>query len=187
MMGVSDMPFRTNRVLKPTVLAVSTALALSACSGGNTGSENKTGAVGEEKTADKKYSYTLAGYQFVPVDKDAEILKYWMDKFNVELKPVEIDIGKYDEILNLKFASGEIPDVLRPKTLSNFQKYVSQDLLAEIPLDVLKKNAPNLYKMMEEASPGSFKLQRLTVKSTVSLYCLFITSIEMLLSIAETG
>jgi putative aldouronate transport system substrate-binding protein len=55
------------------------------------------------------------------------------------------------------FASGEIPDVLRPKTISNFQKYVSQDLLAEIPLDVLKKNAPNLYKMMEEASPGSFK------------------------------
>lgn len=149
------MSLRMSTFFKSIMLVSSVSLVAAACSSSVPNTEKQED--GQGGTNGKKYSYTFAGFQFVPVEKDAEMVKYWNDKFNVDLKALDIDNSKYNEILNLKFASGEIPDVLKPAGFINFQKYVSQDLLAEIPLDVLKKNAPTIYSKTVEASPNAFK------------------------------
>jgi putative aldouronate transport system substrate-binding protein len=155
------MSLRRNTLFKSTTITLSFALVVTACSTAAPISEKKS--VDQGGTADKKYTYTFAGFQFVPVDKDAEIVKYWNDKYNVDLKALDIDSSKYNEILNLKFASGETPDVLKAD-FNNFQKYVSQDLMAEIPLEVLKKNAPTIYSKTVEASPNAFALSTINGK-----------------------
>ncbi|SDE55887.1 putative aldouronate transport system substrate-binding protein [Paenibacillus sp. UNCCL117] len=100
----------------------------------------------------KRYKISVALNAVVPVDKDGEMLKYFGDKFNTDYDVWNIESNKWDEILNLKFASGEIPDQMFVKGFTGLQKYVKQDLLAEIPEEMVKKNAPNLYKELNETA-----------------------------------
>jgi putative aldouronate transport system substrate-binding protein len=106
---------------------------------------------------DKKYTIQWLAGSLAPVEDNAELIKYWNEKFNVDIKVWNIDGAKWDELLNLKFASGEVPDKVEIRGFSNLQKYYDQDLLAGVDLEVIKKYAPKLYNTFEKDIPGMFK------------------------------
>jgi putative aldouronate transport system substrate-binding protein len=157
------MSIRTKVLVNSSAITLCAALTLTAC-----GDSAEKGAVPNAGTnngkTDVKYTFSIAANQVAPVDKDGDIIKYLNEKYNVDLKVVDVESSKFNEIMNLKFAAGEIPDYFKVSGYNNLNKYVSQDLLAAIPLDMLKQNAPNLYRLMEEARPGLLKLTTLDGK-----------------------
>lgn len=155
-------------VLAAAVLSAAVALAACGSKGGGTGEPSGTAAppAGDPTApkADKTYKLSWVTGQSTPVDPDGEIVKYWEDKLNVDFDIWNVDANSYNEVLNLKFASGEIPDRLLVRDFASFQKYVNQDVLAEIPLDMLKKYAPNLYSKTEKEFPKAFDYAKVNGK-----------------------
>lgn len=145
-----------------------TALAASACSpqGGDTAGSPKDGAasVSGSPAPNKKYTFTMASEQLVPVDPQGELVQYWQDQFGVQFDIWNLESAKYDDLLNLRFAGGEIPDKMLIRSQINLQKYADQDLLAEIPLDMLKTNAPHLYESWTRFEPKAFEYAKVNGK-----------------------
>ncbi|MGI5898721.1 MAG: extracellular solute-binding protein [Christensenellales bacterium] len=109
-----------------------------------------------------RYQVSWTGYQVAPLGNDPYILRHFEDILNVDFDIWNIDHQQYDELLNVRLASGEIPDmfmVLRP---NNLQKYVAQDLLAMIPYENIEKYMPNtLAESWEEIFPGALDLAKI--------------------------
>lgn len=84
-----------------------------------------------------------------PVDKDSPLIKECEKKFNVKFNFIYMDRNKEQELLNIRIASGEVPDVMR-LSKDVYRGYVEQGVLAEIPEDLIKKVAPNLYDMTKK-------------------------------------
>lgn len=168
---------RSRKPLAVMLLAsMMTTLVLAGCTkqanegasqGENGGASNSSAAAADKNAPDpnKRYKISVALSAVVPVDKDGEMLKYWGDKLNTDYDVWNIESSKWDEILNLKFASGEIPDEMFIKGFTGLQKYTKQDLLAEIPVDMIKKYAPYLYnEMIEKVVPGALKYGKIDGK-----------------------
>ena len=65
------------------------------------------------------------------------------EKWNVNLIPDQIPSDQ--EAVNLRIASGDIPELLWDVPFANYREYVNQGMLAEIPLDTVKEYAPRYY------------------------------------------
>lgn len=65
-------------------------------------------------------------------------------KFNVKFSFVQIT-SDMETTVNLRITSGDIPETLRDYSFSAYGKYFQQGLLAELPVDLIKTNAPRLY------------------------------------------
>ncbi len=101
----------------------------------------------------KTYTITTCHMGYAQVKEDSEILLNYNKLFNVDLKPVFIDPNKYNELLNLKFASNEIPDIIITKGLDVFSKYQQLGFLAEVPFETIEKYAPDMYQTISEEAP----------------------------------
>lgn len=122
-----------------------------------------TGAVSgcskdEAKNDSGRMDITWTGYQLGPTDQDAVMIQKWNEKFNVNLDIWNIDNNQWDEIINLKLASGSIPDKIRVRDMAHLQTYYKQGVLAKIPIETLEKYAPNLYRKTLEIFPQAFDL-----------------------------
>ena len=71
----------------------------------------------------KKYTFTWTAGQLAPADPDGEMTLYWEEKWGVDLDIWNIDSAQWDEIMNMKFASGEIPDKIRINSFTTLQNY----------------------------------------------------------------
>ncbi|MGL1891275.1 MAG: hypothetical protein OCD02_06575 [Spirochaetaceae bacterium] len=97
-------------------------------------------------------------YQKKPVEQDAYLIKYVEDMFDVDVNYINIDNTKADEILGIKFASGEIPDYFTTGAGNRFEKlqqFYDLGVLAEIPMEMVKKYAPHYYSSMLKDVPGT--------------------------------
>ncbi|AFC28130.1 extracellular solute-binding protein [Paenibacillus mucilaginosus 3016] len=102
----------------------------------------------------KKYSISWLPYETVPVPQDADMVKYYEDKFNVDFDIWNLDHSKVTELFNMRLASGEIPDYNRNAVkMTTLPEYVNQGVLAEVPEEVIKKLMPNVYKKATELEP----------------------------------
>lgn len=108
----------------------------------------------------KKYTYTWTGYQMGPIDEDPEMVKYWEEKFNIDIDLWNIEDSKQ---LNLKFASGQVPDRMGVN-FNEIPKYIEQELITDVPEEVIKAYAPKIYKAVEEAEPGLLNKRRVNGK-----------------------
>ncbi|HBG76440.1 MAG TPA: ABC transporter substrate-binding protein [Clostridiales bacterium] len=99
---------------------------------------------------DKTYTISWIGAQNQPLSDDPILIKKWEEQFNVKIDFWNIDSNSWDEVLSTKFAGGEIPDVLYVNSASNFSNYVEQQLLAEIPPEMLEKYIPKTIASLQE-------------------------------------
>lgn len=134
------------KTLVITMAAVAALGLLSGCVAKKT-------AIGE----DGKYTYTMTMYQTGTSNPDSEQLKKIEEKYNINLDVWDVEWQKYDEILNLKLAGGEVPDIMYVKTAAAAQKYVDQDVVAPLSEKMLQEKAPNLLKRLEEDAPDILK------------------------------
>ncbi len=120
---------------------------------------------------DEKYTLAWVAYQKKPVEEDAYIIKMMEEKFNVDVEYINVDSGTFDEVMGIKMASGEIPDLFYLGAGNRFEKlqqFYEMGVLAEIPLEVIEKYAPNYYASIladYPESPGAFDYTKMDGKN----------------------
>ena len=135
---------------KTVALILASSLAVSMLAGCN-GKKEQSGS------EDEKYTYTMTMYQTGTSNPDAVMKKSFEERFNVNIDVWDVEWQQYDEVLNLKIAGGEIPDIIYVKTADAAQKYADQDVAGVIDEELLAKKAPNLLKRIKEDSEELLK------------------------------
>jgi putative aldouronate transport system substrate-binding protein len=102
----------------------------------------------------KKMKITWVPYSIQPTDPNGEILKWIEKKFNVDIDVWNMDEAKFDEMVGLRMAAGEIPDFFRISKANMLETYVKQGVMAVIPEGYIKKYAPNIFKVTNDNAPG---------------------------------
>lgn len=122
------------------LLAVALAVTSAGCSGGN-----KRGGVDEGPI---KISWVPQNDG--PVDRDSPIKKLLEEKYDVQLEFIYMDRNKAEDLLNIRIASGDVPDVISTIKDSQFRNFIDQKVVSEIPEKYLKTNFKTLYDAIEK-------------------------------------
>lgn len=115
-------------------------------------------------SAQEKPVITVANYQNSPTDPNGEMLKYFGDKFGATFKVINIDNKRYHELLNIKLASGEIPDFMYLYDAATLGNYVKQGVVAPLDEAKFRRLAPNLAKVLDTNAPGYLNMGKVNGK-----------------------
>lgn len=108
----------------------------------------------------KEYTIQWCGFSVAPLAEEPEMAKYWGEKFGVKIECWNIDPSKWEDILGLRLATGEVPDVLAVRGTAKLEEYLKQDLLAAVPEDVYKTHTPTIYQIYLEEQEKLLKYAR---------------------------
>jgi putative aldouronate transport system substrate-binding protein len=106
-------------------------------------------AVAEDKTQHLLWSTALT--TGAGPDKNAYVVKEIDKMFNVDMEPNNV-LNTDKTKMGLMYSSGTIPDV-NLITFADFDTYNSQGLFREIPMELVKEYAPEMYKRTNAAAP----------------------------------
>lgn len=147
------MNLNLSRALCLSITTVILIVCMSGCTVlGGQGTQLKQQNPAEEPKKDTEPPYTISWtmHQNTPVPEDAEMITYIEDLFDVNLEVWNLENKRYEDLLDLKLAQGNIPDLLRIRQPHDLLKYQMQGVLAEIPEDVLEEHAPNIVKRIRD-------------------------------------
>lgn len=122
-------------------------------------SESAVSEDSEEENAIKwSGTITVAPYMLGPIENDEitplleeKLLEYGYD---VTLENVYIEDSQYKEILNLKLASGEAPDIFYCHgSVDILQQYLDQGLIATWDEEFFREHAPNVAAFIDAGEP----------------------------------
>ena len=151
-----------------SVMVLTTLAGCGASASSNNGKEtNAAQTQGQQTTAQAQESQTeetkgepvemewLVGQTSAEVDDNAEVVKMIEDRFNIDLKAGYVDSNKSYENLNVRFAGGEMPDVLVIDNLSLLPTYVDGGIIGELPIEEIREKAPNYTKVADANDDGT--------------------------------
>jgi len=182
------------------LLAVLMTVSLISCTTNNTGNNEKvnsdskvdsgsaqneiastTSTTSEEvDDGSEVFEYTWVGYAYSPVlaeGDDAVIQRMIEEKYNIKLKPIFVDRTNYEELMNLKFASNEIPDVFTADNAIMLGKWVNQGVIAELKMKDIKTYAPHVYADIESMAKYDPYVLKYTIVNNKN-YGLQLTSLD---------
>ncbi len=142
------------KALKTAAAVTALITCLSGCGGKKQETANEGGPV--------KISWTA--WLGAPVNKDADMIKYWDEKLGVDIDVWNIEAANYIESIALKIAGGEIPDVIYLPSTSAYTKYAKDGILAELTEDEIKEYAPKLYKTYKDTDKDAFSYRKVDGK-----------------------
>lgn len=146
-------------------LTLALAVALTGCTGGSGGNAPAPGADGgdganaggsqqegapEERSEPIEISWLSFDF---PQEDGTIVQRHLEERFNVKLNNIRIDRTNWKDQLNIRLASGELPDVWLLWGIADVSAYSSQNLLAELPVEEIKANIPNMAKLIDERDP----------------------------------
>lgn len=132
-----------------------------------TGCASKTGTQETSNTDASKASNTeaaaeeplqmewLTSQTTAAVDDNAEVVKMIEERFNIDLKAFHVDPNNYQENLNVKFAGGEMPDVIVIGSPADLATYIEGGIIGELSIETIREKAPNFTKVADENDDGS--------------------------------
>lgn len=123
--------------MKQRIIALCLVLALAVTAAG-CGAKKKT-------SSGERMKITWLPQCDSPIDENSPVIKAIEDELNVDFEFIYIDRSKMKELLNVRLASGEIPDVMRITDSTTFDTYLDQGILCEIPEKVLKTTGKDIY------------------------------------------
>ncbi len=147
------MNLNLSRALCLSITTVILVICLSGCSvlgEQRTQMQQHNPAYESEKDTEPPYTISWTMHQNTPVPEDAEMITYIEDLFDVNLEVWNLENRRYEDLLDLKLAQGNIPDLLRIRQPHDLLKYQMQGVLAEIPVDVLEEHAPHIVKRIRD-------------------------------------
>ncbi len=154
------------------LLILATVLAYAGGEKEGPASASSTSAAGADALAKykpvpgKDYSMTIAGWIAGPVDNEnGEVLKYYKEKTGMKVIGANIDGTKYNDLINLRLASGDIPEVFSLTPYAAYAKYYEQGIVLEFEESLLKALAPHLYDLYMKEAPVAFTVVRLNPKN----------------------
>lgn len=127
---------------------------LAGCGSGQTASSNQNSTSGADPDGPVQMSW-LVSQTSAEVDDDAEVVKMIEERFNIDLKGFYVDPTNYQQNLNVKFAGGEMPDVLVVGSPADLATYIEGGIIAELPIETIREKAPNFAKCADEHDDGS--------------------------------
>lgn len=126
---------------------------IAGCGSGQTASKEGSTA-GADSDGPVQMSW-LVSQTTAEVDDDAEVVKMIEERFNIDLKGFYVDPTNYQQNLNVKFAGGEMPDVMVVGSPAELANYIEGGIIAEIPIETIREKAPNFAKCADEHDDGS--------------------------------
>jgi putative aldouronate transport system substrate-binding protein len=93
--------------------------------------------------AEEPMELILMEHDVTKYTEDQTIRKELEKKYNIKIKVEQIPAEK--DAVNLRIASGDIPEILWDVPFGDYRTYVDQGVVAEIPVDMIKEYAPNYY------------------------------------------
>lgn len=145
---------KAKRLAAGMLASIMTVSALTACGSGaadGTSGADPSGEAGEDVV---QLSF-LPGQTNAEVDDDAEVVKQIEERFGIDLKGWYVDSANFQENLNVRFAGGEMPDVMVIDNLALLPTYVEGGIVAELPIELIREKAPNYAKAIDEADDGT--------------------------------
>ncbi|MCT4544889.1 MAG: extracellular solute-binding protein [Vallitalea sp.] len=136
-------------------------VSMSGCAKEQKADTNKTAKQNNGETKKEKNSTPikidwLAYNCYAQPDKNSEIVKKMEEKFNADFNFWFVDDQRWDEVLGVKLAGGDMPDIMRIKNTANISNYVKQGILAEITPEMLAQ-LPKFNKNIESVIPADDK------------------------------
>lgn len=144
------------------VALVMAALTLAGCGDNNKASESSAPASGSPSASPSASAsassspvaeapYTLKWLKSqdisVPYDPSKDVVMQAIEKkLNIDIVPEMVDVQQYKTKLNLKMASGDIPDITRIDFADDFQKYAQQGAFVDLTDMINEKDTPNILK-----------------------------------------
>ncbi|MGO4496003.1 extracellular solute-binding protein [Paenibacillus sp. 2RAB27] len=108
-------------------------------------------------------------------EQDGSLVQNWIEKkFNVKIKNMRIDRQNWKDQLNLRLATNELPDMWLLWGTADVSTYSQQGLLAELPIEEIKKKMPTLAEFIDKNQPSAWNDGLINGKS----YGIPITNLE---------
>lgn len=110
----------------------------------------------------KKYEFTITGWTAGPVDNENAPVLDWVEQ-NTGVRAVfdNIDGQQYNDLINVRLASGDAPDVFSLTPHATMTKFYQQGILRTISEDKLAALAPDFYQLYMKDAPEAFNIVRL--------------------------
>lgn len=159
---------------KLTVFLLCTAMlatALTGCGGsGSSSSEPSSSAPsssapasssdssGESSTEPEHYTYRFFQELTAEVDPNGEMIKYWEDYFNCTFQFDYIEKDKRSEIVPLRLATGDIPDVICTMGYNNFRSWVQEGICGSWDPELFREHAPAVAAAMDDLGETAWKM-----------------------------
>lgn len=90
-----------------------------------------------------------------PPQTDTTPVQLWLEEeFNIKIKNMRIDRANWDEQLNVRLAAGDIPDMFLLNNYRRLPQYVEQGVLAEMPMEMIRRYVPRYAARVDEANPS---------------------------------
>ena len=118
----------------------------------NPGSDNL-----QASSSDETYTYTIAQYLSAPLDADAPMVKKWEDEFGVKFVFDYIETSKMAELLPLRIASGDVPDVITGLGYTGFYDYAKQGIAGTWSEEFFREAAPHVAQQIDELGDAAWK------------------------------
>lgn len=145
---------KAKRVRAIIACALVSVIALSSITGcGGQKTEEKAGK-SAEKEGPVELSW-LPGQTTAEVDDNAEVVKEIEKRFDIDLKGWYVDSKNFEENVNVRFAGGEMPDVMVLGNSAMLAQYVEGGIVAELPIELIREKAPNYAKAIDAIEEGN--------------------------------
>lgn len=102
---------------------------------------------------DEVYTYTMAMYNFGPIDDDAVMVKMWNEKYGVNFVPVYREQSNAGELTNMMVANGETPDIMQS---IDADAYFKQGVIGGWTEEFFREYAPRTAAYLDENAPESY-------------------------------
>lgn len=113
-------------------------------------------ALAAEVNFDETMDIELMAYFFLDVTEDDAIIQYINEKFNVRIHPFLTTIANYSDTLNMKLASGEVPEWFRVDNQAVFGQLMEDGMLLNLSELVEKYDFKNIQAQFDQ--PLAFPL-----------------------------
>ncbi len=152
------------------LLALALALTMAAgtfwgCgSGGGSGTSGDSSvpssqSSGQEKKnsgEEERYHYVIVQHLNGTVDEDAPMVEYWEEQFGVDFTIEGVEQSKIHELMSLRFASGDIPDVITNLGYATFYDLVNQKIAGTWTEEFMREHAPDIAAYLDELGPDAW-------------------------------
>ena len=131
------------KLKKRLCLLLAAVVAIGALLGGCGNKSETTGGSGDVMTIDwlpQNDDY---------VNSESPIVKKYEEILGVKFNFIYLDRSKMTELLNMRIASNQIPDVMR-LSRDLYQSYIDQGVLTPFTEEELEKNAPTVHQLCKE-------------------------------------
>ena len=114
-------------------------------------------ATAPAETPAQSYKVSWASWIDGPMDKDNFVLQLLTKTFpDIQFDLIALERDTWVDQMNTRVAGGDIPDIMFRDWIGYVRDYVAQGVLAELPIEVIKQNAPNYYKAAVDFDPATF-------------------------------